>query len=89
MFSVVLGDAVLSSEDAEVERDVVRRDSDLNSLGFAFGSFLGTNPDGGIGDETSSNSILAKISSIKLFSVVEVLVVGRNPGGKNLDTSSC
>ena len=61
----------------------------LNGLGLAFGSFLGLKPDGGTGDDISSSSILARISSIKLFSVVDVVVVGLNPGGKNLEMSSC
>ena len=67
---------------------VVLGDLGLNGRGFAFGSFLGLKPDGGIGDDTSSSSILAKMSSIKLFSVVDV-VVGLKPGGKNLEMSSC
>ena len=50
---------------------------------------MGLKPDGGTGDDISSSSILAKISSIKLFSVVDVVVVGLNPGGKNLEMSSC
>lgn len=29
------------------------------------------------------------MSSSKLFSVVDVVVVGLNPGGKNLEMSSC
>ena len=41
-----------------------------------------------LADETSSSSMLAKISSIRLFSVVEV-VVGLNPGGRNWEMSSC
>ena len=61
----------------------------MNGRGLALGSFFGLKPDGGIGDEMSSSSMLAKISSIKLFSVVEVVVVGLNPGGKNLEMSSC
>jgi len=87
-WNTTLFSVVLCSEEAAVARPVVLGELDLNSLGFAFGSFLGTNPELGIGDR-SSNSMLAKISSIKLFSVVEVVVVGLNPGGKNRDTSSC
>ena len=33
--------------------------------------------------------MLAKMSSIRLFSVVDVVVVGLNPGGKNFEISSC
>ena len=50
---------------------------------------MGLKPDGGTGDDISSSSILARMSSIKLFSVVDVVVVGLNPGGKNLEISSC
>ena len=50
---------------------------------------MGLKPDGGTGDDISSSSILARMSSIKLFSVVDVVVVGLNPGGKNLEMSSC
>ena len=54
------------------------------NLGFGFG----LKPEGGTGEEMSSNSMLAKMSSIKLFSVVDV-VVGLKPGGKNFEMSSC
>ena len=63
-------------------------DFGLNGLGFALGSCLGLNPLAGTGD-MSSSSMLANISSMRLFSVVEVVVVGLNPGGKNFEMSSC
>ena len=80
--------AVLDSEEVTGDLVVVSLgDLGLNglvNLGFGFG----LNPDGGTG-EMSSSSILAKMSSIKLFSVVDVVVVGLKPGGKNLEISSC
>ena len=68
---------------------VVLGDFGLNGLGFAFEFGLGLKPEEGIGVDISSSSMLARISSIRLFSVVEVVVVGLNPGGKNLEISSC
>ena len=81
--------AVLASEEVTGDLVVVSLgDLGLNglvNLGFGFG----LNPDGGTGEEMSSSSILAKMSSIKLFSVVDVVVVGLKPGGKNFEISSC
>ena len=68
---------------------MVLGDLGLNGRGLAFGSFLGLKPDAGTGVDISSNSMLAKMSSIRLFSVVDVVVVGLNPGGKNFEISSC
>ena len=68
---------------------VVLGDLGLNGRGLAFGFFLGLKPDAGMGVEISSSSMLARISSIKLFSVVDVVVVGLNPGGKKDEISSC
>ena len=80
--------AVLASEEVIGDLvEVILGDLGLNglvNLGFGFG----LNPEGGTG-EISSNSILAKMSSIKLFSVVDVVVVGLKPGGKNFEISSC
>lgn len=83
-----LGITCFSSEDVIEDFVVVLGDFGLNGLGFAFGSCLGLNPLAGTGD-MSSSSMLAKISSMRLFSVVEVVVVGLNPGGKNFEMSSC
>ena len=79
----------LASDECVVDWVVVLGDLGLNGRGLAFGSFLGLKPDAGIGVDISSNSMLAKMSSIRLFSVVEVVVVGLNPGGKNFEISSC
>lgn len=64
-------------------------DFGLNGRGLAFEFFLGLKPLAGMGVDISSSSMLAKMSSIKLFSVVDVVVVGLNPGGKKAEMSSC
>ena len=79
----------LSSDESVVDWVFILGDLGLNGRGLAFGSFLGLKPDAGMGVDISSSSMLAKMSSIRLFSVVDVVVVGLNPGGKNFEISSC
>ena len=88
LFSVGVLDLIVSVESVS-DVVVVLGDLGLNGRGLALGFFLGLNPEAGMGVEISSSSMLARMSSIKLFSVVDVVVVGLNPGGKKAEISSC